>query len=153
MAITVDWATSVVNVPISYLTLIGGSVYDLDVEQFRKDLRNLEDDVDGRAWSRTHDYDPVTLLSGVNYAGKVNMLTPYTVEFEDGQYAVSCSGANHNITDVKVVNQVSLVINNSAGLQIVVSGSGVTEQDKDDIATKVWDHIKALPFGKWFGLK
>jgi hypothetical protein len=35
----------------------------------------------------------------------------------------------------------------------VVSGSGVTEQDKTDIAGKVWAHVKALTFGKWFGNK
>lgn len=35
----------------------------------------------------------------------------------------------------------------------VVSGSGITETDKSDIASLVWAHVKALPITKWFGLK
>jgi hypothetical protein len=57
------------------------------------------------------------------------------VEFEDGQYAVTCIGANHNIVDRRVFNQVSLNPNLSGGL--VVSGSGVTAQDKTDILNGV----------------
>ena len=116
MAISVNWVTSVIFVPQSYLTLVSGSVYSLDVDQFRKDLRDLEDDIDGRPWSRTHDHNDEVSLSGVAYARIVTILTPYTVEFEDGQYSVSCLNANHNIADVKVVNQVSLIVNNAAGL-------------------------------------
>jgi len=42
-------------------------------------------------------------------------------------YTVRCVGANHNIADVKTVNQVSLIIGNSAGLIVVETGvSGLT---------------------------
>jgi len=46
----------------------------------------------------------------------VEILSPYRVEFEDGQYSVRAVGANHNILDVKITNQVSLVVVLSAGL-------------------------------------
>jgi len=55
-------------------------------------------------------------LSGLTYARIVNIISPYSFEFEDGQYAVVTVGANHNIIDVKIQNQVSVVTQNSAGL-------------------------------------
>lgn len=117
MAISVDWAgTQVIYIPKSYLTLISGSVYSLDLNQFRLDLRDLEDSPDGRLWPRTHNHSTEVTLSGIPYARVIEILAPYTVEFEDGTYSVSCTGANHNLGDVKVVNSVSLIINNSAGL-------------------------------------
>lgn len=116
MAISVNWVTGVIHVPKTYLTLVVGSVYSLDVNLFRKDLRDLEDSEDGRAWSRILNHNTEVSLSGVSYARIVEILTPYTIEFEDGNYSVSCLNANHNIADVKVVNSVSLIVNNSAGL-------------------------------------
>jgi len=49
MAISVDWPTGVISVPQSYLTLISGSLYELDVDQFRLDLKDLEDSEDSIA--------------------------------------------------------------------------------------------------------
>jgi hypothetical protein len=63
------------------------------------------------------------------------------VEFEDGQYTVNCVGANHNISDVKVANQVSLIVNNAAGLitnsaiEFASFNGGVTI-DKDNLTGK-----------------
>jgi hypothetical protein len=57
------------------------------------------------------------------------VINGYTVTFQDvgTPYTVRCAGANHNIADVKTVNQVSLIIGNSAGLQVVETGvSGLT---------------------------
>jgi hypothetical protein len=139
--ITVDWPTGVITVPQSYLTNLGGGIYELDVDQFRLDLKSLEDDEEGIPWPQTHSHNTEVILSGVTYARTLEIINGYTVEFEDGQYTVKCSGANHNLGDVKVVNQVSLMIGNSAGLITVVSGSGVTEQDKADIAALVWEEL------------
>jgi hypothetical protein len=129
--ITVDWPTGVITVPQSYLTNLGGGIYELDVDQFRLDLKSLEDDEEGIPWPQTHSHNTEVILSGVTYARTLEIINGYTVEFEDG----------HNLGDVKVVNQVSLMIGNSAGLITVVSGSGVTEQDKADIAALVWEEL------------
>ena len=66
------------------------------------------------------------MLSGVTYARTFEILSPYTVTFEDTgtPYTVRCVGANHNIADIKNVNNVSLIIGNSAGLISVDSGGG-----------------------------
>jgi hypothetical protein len=139
MAISINWATKVVTIPQSDLTSLGGGVYQLDVNSFRLALKELEDDEAGIVWKDTHSHNSEVSLSGVTFARTFEMINSYTITFEDGQYTVKCVGANHNIGDVKNVNQVSLIIGNSAGLITVVSGSGVTTQDKEDIASLVWD--------------
>ena len=149
--ITINWATGVIFVPQADLTPLGGAKYQLDVNQFRLWLKDLEDDADGMAWPNTHLHNTEQTLAGVTFARQVVILSPYTVTFEDGQYTVFAVGANHNLADVKNLNQVSLVTQNSAGLITVVSGSGVTEQDKQDIANLVLNSPKLLTVQK-FGL-
>lgn len=126
MAISIDWASGVISVPQADLTNLGGGVYELDVDAFRLELKDLEDSEAGMAFPTTHNHNTEVTLSGVTYARVVEVLSPYTVEFEDGSYTVACVGANHNLSDVKVVNSVSLIIGNSAGLIVVTSGSGLS---------------------------
>lgn len=137
MALSIDWATKVITVPQADLTNLGGGVYELDVDAFRLELKAIEDNEDGIVFPDTHRHNTTVTLAGATYARSVELINSYTVEFEDGSYTVVCVGANHNVGDVKVVNSVSLIIGNSAGLITVTSGSGVTEQDKEDIAALV----------------
>lgn len=137
MAISVNWPTGVISIPQSYLTLVSGSTYSLDVNALRLDLKSLEDDEAGIVWPDTHTHNTEVTISGTTYSRFVSFINGYTIDFEDGSYTVKCVGANHNIGDVKVVDSVSLIIGNSAGLITVTSGSGVTEQDKIDIANLV----------------
>jgi hypothetical protein len=58
----------------------------------------------------------------------------------DGCRVLSITG---NLGDVKTVNHVSIIIGNSAGLIVVATGSGVTEQDKLDIAAAVLATLQA----------
>lgn len=117
--ITIDWGNLVIKVPKSYMPQIQASPFEirsLDVNQFRLDLRALEASEDGMPFPETHSHSTERVLSGISYARFVEIINGYTVEFEDGQYGVSLSGANNNILDVKVPNQVSILANNSAGL-------------------------------------
>jgi hypothetical protein len=139
MAISINFATGVISVPQADLTSLGGGLYELDVDEFRLALRALEDDEAGIVFPITHTHNTSVDLSGVTYARTVEILSPYTVDFEDGTYTVKCVGANHNLGDVKVVDNVSLLIGNSAGLIQVTSGSGVLPGDITDIASAVWD--------------
>lgn len=116
MAISIDWGTLVINVPLSYLTLSSGSVYTMDVDQFRLDLKALEATSEGMAFPRTHNHNTTVTLSGITYARTVEIINGYTVTFEPGAYAVVFGGANHNIIDVMNFNGVSALGNNSAGL-------------------------------------
>lgn len=128
MAISVNWSTGVITVPQADLTPLGGSRYQLDVNAFRLALKDLEDSEEGMVWETTHNHNTELTLSGVTYARSFEIINGYTVEFEDGSYTVVCVGANHNIADVKVVNSVSLIIGNSAGL-IAVAGAGATASE------------------------
>lgn len=123
MAISINWFTGVITVPQADLTPLGGSLYELNLNDFRLTLKDLEDDEAGMPWPKTHDHDTESTLAGTTFARKINILAPYTVVFEDGQYGVNLVGANSNVTDVLIRNQVSVVPSNSAGL-IVTSGGG-----------------------------
>lgn len=139
MTISVNWATKVITIQQVDLTLVSAGLYSLDVNAFRLALKNLEDDLDGMVFQDTHSHNTEVTISGVTLARVFQIINGYTVTFQDTgtPYTVRCVGANHNIGDVKNVNQVSLIIGNSAGLIATVSGSGVTAQDKTDIVTAV----------------
>ena len=123
MAVSINWATKVITIPQADLTSLGGSRYALDVDALRLELKNIEDSEEGITQLDTHRRNAPVTLAGVTYAQTFEIINGYTIEFEDGAYTVLPSGANHNIGDVQVVNNVSLVIGNSAGL-ITVSTTG-----------------------------
>lgn len=133
--ITINWATKIINVPKADLTDLGGNLYELDVDAFRLTLKEIEEEAEGIIFPNTHSHNTQVTLSGVTYARTFEIINGYTIEFENGQYTVKCVGANHNIADVKVVNSVSLIIGNSAGLISVntAGGSGATPAE-------IWSH-------------
>lgn len=143
MAISIEWGTRIITIPKSYLTLVSGTLYELDTNQFRKDLKALEDDEEGMPFPDTHKHNTEVTVAGVTYARFIEIINGYSITFEDGNYSVRLSGSNNNIFDVEngILNQnnVQIISQNSAGLQVVTQGSGVTAQDKLDIADRVWD--------------
>ncbi len=147
MATTIDWATYVINVPQSDLTFLSGVRFELDVDVFRLGLKDIEDSPDGMGQLKTHNHQAESVLAGVTYARQVEILAPYTVEFEDGQYEVNCVGANHNISDRKFPNQTSLIINNAAGLIVVVSGSGL-DAGQDTKLTEIHGELRSIEGGE-----
>jgi len=118
MALSVNPLTHVIYVPKADLTLIQANpeVRELNLNAFRLELKDWEDGEEGIPQLKTHDHNTEVTLSGLTYARIIEILSPYTVEFEDGQYTINCVGANHNLADVKISNQVSLIVNNAAGL-------------------------------------
>ena len=116
MAISINWLTQVIFVPQSYLTNLGGGIYELDTNQFRLDLKDLEDDEEGVSFIDTHRHNTEVILSGVTYARVFEIINGYTITFENLQYAVNLINSNNNISDVVNVNQVSVRSFNSAGL-------------------------------------
>lgn len=131
MAITINWSTKVINVPQADLLSLGGGIYELDVDDFRLELKNLEDSEAGMAFPDTHRHNTEVVLGGLTLARVVEIINGYTVTFEDGQYAVSLVGANNNIADVTNVNQVSVRANNSAGLIVAGGGGGGASWDDE----------------------
>lgn len=118
--ISINWVTGEIFVPKFFSTLVQTDpieVRDLDIDLFRLKLRDLEDDIEGRPWPKTHTHNTQVVLSGITYARVIEILSPYTITFEDGQYAINLSGANSNIADKVNINNVSIRSANSAGLQ------------------------------------
>jgi hypothetical protein len=139
MSISVNWATKVIFVPQNYLSLVSGSVYELDTNQFRLDLKALEASSEGMPFDDTHAHNTQVTVGGVTLARVVEIINGYTITFEDGQYAVKLLGANSNIGDVVNVNQVSIRSGNSAGLVT----SAATELNPAAVAAAVWNSNSA----------
>lgn len=146
MSISVNWLTKVITVPKSFMTELSPTLYELDVNAFRIALKDIEDGGTGMVYPDTHRHNSPVTLAGVTYARTLEIINGYTVTFEDGQYAVRCIGANHNIGDVKNLNQVSLIIGNAAGLIVhtqSVGGIGTVQEVKD----AVWGATNLSAYG------
>jgi hypothetical protein len=151
MAITIDWETKVINIPKADLTLVQSTpteIYDLDVDWFRLQLKDIEDNIEGVPFSDTHRHNTAVTLGGLTLARVVEILDPYSITFEDGQYAVNLVGANNNVADKTNVNQVSVRSNNSAGLISINTntGSGLSTDEHVQL-------MKTLTVAKFLGLK
>jgi hypothetical protein len=136
MPVSITWGTKVINVPQSYLTPITGTLYELDTEQFRLDLKALEDDVEGMPFPDTHNHNTEVTVAGVTYARVIEIINGYSITFEDGQYTVRLAGSNNNFFDVENgilnQNQVQIIAGNAAGLIVRESGiSGLTQEESD----------------------
>ena len=117
--LTIDWETKIIFVPKSYTQLVTTSPFEirqLDINQFRLDLRALESEEYGIVNERTHIHNTAVAVGGVTLARVVIITNGYSIEFEDGSYAVNLIGANSNIADVTNLNQVQVRSANSAGL-------------------------------------
>jgi len=121
MSLSVNWKTKVITVPQSYLTPLGGVYYELNVDDFRLDLKNIEDSEEGMPHPDTHRHNTEVTIGGITLARTLEVINGYTVTFEDGSYAVTLMGANNNILDVLNFNNVSVSSTNSAGLITVAT--------------------------------
>lgn len=136
MAITVDWGSKIINVPLADLTFESGTLYSLDTNVFRLRLDDLMDDEEGIPFDTTHNHNTQITIAGVTYARFIEIINDYTVTFEDGMYAVRLDGSNNNLFDEGIINRnsVSIIPTNSAGLQIVSVGSGLSADQADQLA-------------------
>jgi len=119
MAISIDWSNGIIFIPKDYTTLIQltpTEIRGLDTNQFRLDLKNLEDDVEGIPFPKTHNHNPPVSVGGIELARVVSITNDYTITFENGLWAVNLQGSNNNILDRTNKNQVSVNPSNSAGL-------------------------------------
>lgn len=134
MAISINWATKVITVPQADTVLVSGSLRELDVEDLRLWLKDIEDSEEGMSFPDTHQRNAPVTLSGTTYAQTFEIINGYTITFEPTGTPWTCRivGGNHNIGDVKNVNHVSLIIGNSAGLIEVATGAGPTAEEVAD---------------------
>lgn len=124
MAVTINFGTLVISVLQSDLTFISGSLYELDTNQFKKDVAAILDDEEGMPYKDAFSHNGEVTLAGVTFARTLEFINGYTITFEDLQYRVRLVGSNNNISDVANINQVSILSQNSAGLIVTDSGAG-----------------------------
>lgn len=163
MAVSIDWKTFVIFVPRDDLTLVQSSpteIRQMDINWFRMQLKALEASPEGIGFPKTHTHNTEVQLGGITYARIVEILEPYTVTFEDGQYAVDLVGANSNIGDRVNVNQVSVRSNNSAGListplieYASFEGGVWVDTTTDNIGTLFPNGTRLAPVNNFFDAK
>ena len=139
MAYTVNWTTKVFTVPLSDLTLVSGNNYTLDTSDFWIEVRRLEASAatgDGLWAEQALEFVNTQTLSGLEYSAIVKLINGYTWDIDSTNINVSLLGKNSNLLDTYIPgNGISVLANNSAGK--IITGSGVTEQDKTDIISGV----------------
>lgn len=151
MSYSVDWIAKVITIPTSDLTLVSGTRYQLPMSLFLIEIRRLESEFAEGLWApQILDHDnPKLDFAGANYAGFDKVINGYTLQVTGLALRVDLVGSNNNIIDVLIATGVSIVPSNSAGLQLVSVGSGLSteEHDKliglpqeDTIAVTTWDH-------------
>lgn len=154
MSYSVNWITKVITVPTADLTLVSGTRYSLDMADCLAELRRLEWEFADGLWAPAILFHTDTRVdfAGATYAPFDDFLNGYTLQITGVATRVDLLGSNNDLIDILIPTGVSVVPSNSAGLQIVTTGSGVTEQDKLDIADRTWeaqqeDHVDPDTFG------
>ena len=158
MALIIDPATKVVSIPQSDLTLVTGTLYSLDTNQFRLDLKALISSETYIWMDDPHLHNTEVTVAGTTYARTISTIDNWSYTFiPDAQYSVRLEGSNNDFFDIEAgnlnQNQVQVIPTNSAGL-IVNEQQSLSQGDIDNIADAVWDepvadHTSAGSFGEW----
>lgn len=129
MAFSVHPITYVITIPQSDLTYVDVGLYTHDTDAFRLELKAWEDNEGGIIHPKTHLHNTEVTIVGVTYIRAIQILSPYSITYEDGQYTVILQGSNNNIFDVQGGilnrNQVQVIPTNAAGYIVVPVGSGL----------------------------
>jgi len=157
MALTITWPTPTngfvanVFVPKADTTLVSAGppeIRSLDVNELRGAISLLWASAEGAPY-----YDPFTHNGEITISGDIfarSVIFRYPLEFEDGQYTLKFLGANHNIADVKVANQVGIIVGNSfglirsAGVDTANVQAGMTAQGYTTGRAPLLDNLDAL---------
>jgi len=134
MAISIDWATKIISIPQADLTLVSGTLYSMNTEtQFRQIVNAIMAGDDGIVFEDSIRHNTEVTVAGVTYARTIEVLQAngYSVTFTpDSQWSVRLEGSNNNLFDIEAgilnQNQVQVIPTNSAGLQVVSTGSGLS---------------------------
>jgi hypothetical protein len=140
MAITVDPITLIISVPQADITFISGTLYELDTDWFRLQLKAWEASAEGMPFEDTHVHNTQVTVAGTTFFRTIEIVNGYSVQFTPNtQWSVRLSGSNNNIFDVEngilVQNQVQVIAQNSAGGIVVETGvSGLTATEASQLA-------------------
>lgn len=122
-------------------------VYSINLSDLHDTFRDFEDSEEGIVKPDIHSWTDPKTIGGVTLAAVLEIRPDYQIEFEDGQYAVVLDGANQNISDLLVVNQVSIRSKNSAGLQNLDTLLASAYQDAVHVHTVNGQAGTSVPLG------
>ena len=139
----INWSIKEILIAQADLAFVSGTFYTYDTNVSRLAMKVLEASEEGIIFLDTNRHNTTVTVAGTTYARTIEIINGYTITFENLVYSVQLEGSNNNMWDIGggILNQnlVQVIPTNSAGLIVVTSGSGITEQDKLDIADRVWD--------------
>ena len=126
MASSINWNTLLISVPQTDLSFVSGSLYSHDTKAFWDEMKSVEASEVGMPFDDIILNVEEITIAGTTYSRSLQIVNGYTIEWEDGQYAVRLDNSNNNFFDEGVIdrNQVSVIPTNSAGLQTVDTGGG-----------------------------
>ena len=121
MALSIDWSLKRITIPQADLTLVSGSLYELDTNQFRLDLHALLDDENQIWMDDAFSHNTEVTVAGTTFARTIEIINGWSVTFENVAMSVRLAGSNNNIFDAQngiLINQanVNVIAQNSAGL-------------------------------------
>jgi hypothetical protein len=138
MALTLDPATRLISVPQSDLTFVSGALYELDTDQFRKDVFDLLSSENYIWMPDAFSHNGEVTVAGTTFARTLEFINSYSVQFENtgSAYSVRLVGSNNNIFDVEngiltPTPLVTVISTNSAGLITVATGGASQQQIRD----------------------
>jgi hypothetical protein len=111
MAVTIDYTTRTISIPKADMTLVQSApaeIYELDIDAFRSELKDIEDNIGGISFVDTHFSSTAVTADGGVVARVFEIINGYTVTFEDGSYTVNIVGASTNIAEVTNLNHVKV---------------------------------------------
>ena len=116
----IDWPTGVITIykTDSFMSFQGGNIYDMDTNAFRLAVMEQEAGEQGIIWPNVFSHNTVVTLAGIDYARIIEVLSPYTITFDDtgGAWVCNLLNSNNNVLDVTNLTSVQVRSNNSAGL-------------------------------------
>ena len=132
MALSVDPSTLIITVPKADLTLVSGTLYEMDTNAFRLAVETLLSS-EAYMWMPTAiRHNTQVTVAGTTFARTIEMINGYSVQFENGTYSVRLAGSNNNLFDVEngilQQNSVQVIAQNSAGLITVNTGAADTDK-------------------------
>jgi hypothetical protein len=127
VALTLDPATKVITIPQADLTFVSGALYELDTDQFRKNVMTLLASEDYIWMDDAYSHNGEVSLGGTTFARTLEFINGYSITFENLVYSVRLVGSNNNIFDVEngILNpsgNVTIIGQNSAGLVVITGG-------------------------------
>jgi len=168
MALSLDPATKLITIPQADLTFVSGTLYELDTDQFRKNVMDLLASESYIWMPDAYQHNSEVAVAGTTFARTLEFINGFSIQFEDtaSQYSVRLIGSNNNLFDVEngvltPTDKVTVIPTNSAGLISVSSAVEIANQVWNKATASMgdtttiggWVLKKSLTVGKFLGLK